>query len=372
MAYPSAPYDQNNRRTIGSHLLNHNDAAHAAGDGVVAPHTQSILEVSNLKTHFFTADGVVPAVDGVSYSVGPGETLGVVGESGCGKSVTALSILRLVANPPGRIVDGSIRFQGTDLLALSEPEMESIRGNDISMIFQEPMTSLNPLQTAGQQISEAIALHQGVSRREAMARAVEMLRRVHIPEPERRAQAYPHQLSGGMRQRVMIAMALSCNPKVLIADEPTTALDVTIQAQILDLMRELRQTFGTAMILITHDMGVVAENADRVVVMYAGRKVEEAPVDDLFERPAHPYTRGLLASIPHLDAAARADPARARLNEIKGMVPVLSRLPRGCAFAPRCSYATDACRAEIPPLTSVRDGHVVACWHVGHLPDLAA
>ena len=290
--------------------MNQNNVALAAAGAIAAPPAQPILEVDNLKTHFFTAAGVVPAVDGVSYAVEPGETLGVVGESGCGKSVTALSILRLVADPPGRIVGGAIRFQGTNLLELSEQEMEGIRGNDISMIFQEPMTSLNPLQTAGHQISEAIALHQGLSRRDAMDKAVDMLRRVHIPEPERRAQAYPHQLSGGMRQRVMIAMALSCNPKVLIADEPTTALDVTIQAQILDLMRELRRTFGTAMILITHDMGVVAENADRVVVMYAGRKVEEAPVDDLFERPAHPYTHGLLASIPHLDTASRADPAR--------------------------------------------------------------
>ena len=321
-----------------------------------------ILEVDNLRTHFFTAAGVVPAVDGVSYHVNAGETLGVVGESGCGKSVTALSILRLVSSPPGRIVGGEIRFQGANLLALSEPEMERIRGNDISMIFQEPMTSLNPLQTAGHQIAEAIGLHQHLSRRAAMDKAVDMLRLVHIPEPEQRAAAYPHQLSGGMRQRVMIAMALSCNPKVLIADEPTTALDVTIQAQILDLMRELRRTLGTAMILITHDMGVVAENADRVVVMYAGRKVEEAAVDDLFDRPAHPYTRGLLASIPSLDVAARAVPGT-RLNEIKGMVPVLSRLPAGCAFAPRCGLASDRCRIDIPSLRSLRDGHTVACWN---------
>ena len=292
MAYPSMSYEQNNRRDTGSHLLNQSNGAPAPSDVRIGLPAQPILEVDNLKTHFFTADGVVPAVDGVSYSVRAGETLGVVGESGCGKSVTALSILRLVASPPGRIVAGAIRFQGTDLLALSEREMERIRGNHISMIFQEPMTSLNPLQTAGHQISEAITLHQGLSRRASMDKAVDMLRRVHIPEPERRAQAYPHQLSGGMRQRVMIAMALSCNPQVLIADEPTTALDVTIQAQILDLMRELRETLGTAMILITHDMGVVAENADRVVVMYAGRKVEEAPVDDLFDRPAHPYTQG--------------------------------------------------------------------------------
>jgi oligopeptide/dipeptide ABC transporter ATP-binding protein len=327
--------------------------------------SRPLLEIDNLRTHFFTPAGVVRAVDGVSYSLHGGETLGVVGESGCGKSVTALSILRLVANPPGRIVDGAIRFEGTDLLTLTESQMEDIRGNHISMIFQEPMTSLNPLLTVGRQISEAIALHQGLSRREAMDRAVDMLRRVHIPEPERRAHAYPHQLSGGMRQRVMIAMALSCNPKVLIADEPTTALDVTIQAQILELMRELRETLGTAIILITHDMGVVAENADRVVVMYAGRKVEEANVDDLFERPAHPYTRGLLGSIPSLDLAARTVPARARLNEIKGMVPSLFDLPQGCSFAERCSLATDKCRAAYPQLEQHRPDHWVACWHAG-------
>src|SRR5271168_1044214 len=247
MAHPSAPCDQNNRRTMGSHLLNQNDVAYAASDTTIAPRAQPILEVNNLRTHFFTADGVVPAVDGVSYSVRAGETLGVVGESGCGKSVTALSILRLVASPPGRIIDGAIRFQGANLLALSEREMERIRGNHISMIFQEPMTSLNPLQTAGHQISEAITLHQGLSRRASMDKAVDMLRRVRIPEPERRAQAYPHQLSGGMRQRVMIAMALSCNPQVLIADEPTTALDVTIQAQILDLLDEMKARLGMAM-----------------------------------------------------------------------------------------------------------------------------
>ena len=322
-----------------------------------------VLEVDDLQTHFFTEDGVVKAVDGVSYEVRRGETLGVVGESGCGKSVTALSILRLVADPPGRIVGGAIRFEGGNLLDLSEPEMEAIRGNDISMIFQEPMTSLNPLFTVGRQISEAIVLHQGLSKREAMAQAVEMLRRVHIPEPERRVQAYPHQLSGGMRQRVMIAMALSCNPRVLIADEPTTALDVTIQAQILDLMREMQETLGAAVILITHDMGVVAENADRVVVMYAGRKVEEAEVDELFERPGHPYTLGLLGAIPSLDDAAHADSGRARLNEIKGMVPSLANLPPGCAFAARCGFASDECRAAYPPLEEKRPGHWVACWH---------
>ncbi|MCF8533178.1 MAG: ABC transporter ATP-binding protein [Reyranella sp.] len=333
---------------------------------------QTILQVDNLQTHFFTAVGTVRAVDGVSYALKAGETLGVVGESGCGKSVSALSILRLVANPPGRIVGGRIEFEGRNLLEVSETEMERIRGNEISMIFQEPMTSLNPLFTVGRQVSEAIALHQGLSRREAMDRAVEMLRQVYIPEPERRVHAYPHQLSGGMRQRVMIAMALSCNPKVLIADEPTTALDVTIQAQILDLMRELQKTFGTAIVLITHDMGVVAENADRVVVMYAGRKVEEAPAAELFDNPGHPYTRGLLGSIPHLDTAAQSDGSRARLTEIKGMVPSLFDLPPGCSFAPRCGFATDRCRAETPTLAELRPGHWVACWHADRLLSGAA
>jgi oligopeptide/dipeptide ABC transporter ATP-binding protein len=327
----------------------------------------TLLEVDDLHTQFFTPLGVIHAVDGVSYHLKPGETLGVVGESGCGKSVTALSILRLVASPPGRITGGAIRFEGRDLLDLSENEMEAIRGNDISMIFQEPMTSLNPLYTAGHQIAEAIALHQGLSRKDAMDGAVEMLRRVSIPDPERRAQSYPHQLSGGMRQRVMIAMALSCNPKVLIADEPTTALDVTIQAQILELMRELRERLGTAMILITHDLGVVAENADRVVVMYAGRKVEEAAVDELFDNPSHPYTIGLLGSIPQLESAALARGRRPRLTEIKGMVPSLANLPPGCTFAARCGFATDQCRAAYPPLTMHRPGHLVACWHAGAL-----
>ena len=329
--------------------------------------SQTVLQVDNLQTHFFTAVGTVRAVDGVSYDLKSGETLGIVGESGCGKSVSALSILRLIANPPGRIVGGAIRFEGRNLLELSDPEMERIRGNEISMIFQEPMTSLNPLFTIGRQVSEAIALHQGLSRKEAMDRAVEMLRRVYIPEPERRVHAYPHQMSGGMRQRVMIAMALSCNPKVLIADEPTTALDVTIQAQILELLRELQETYGTAIVLITHDMGVVAENADRVVVMYAGRKVEEAPAADLFDNPGHPYTKGLLGSIPHLDTAAQSNGVRARLNEIKGMVPSLFDLPPGCSFAPRCGFATDRCRGEAPVLQEQRPGHWVACWHADRL-----
>jgi len=327
----------------------------------------TVLEIENLQTHFFTSAGVVKAVDGVSYSVRGGETLGVVGESGCGKSVTALSVLRLVADPPGRIVGGSVRFEGRSLLDLEQQQMEQIRGNEISMIFQEPMTSLNPLYTVGQQISEAIALHQRLGRRKAMDKAVEMLRRVSIPEPEQRAHSYPHQLSGGMRQRAMIAMALSCNPKVLIADEPTTALDVTIQAQILDLMRELQRAYGMAIVLITHDMGVVAENADRVIVMYAGRKVEEAGVEDLFERPAHPYTRGLLGSIPHLDEAAKAGERRVRLNEIKGIVPSLVELPTGCSFAPRCSHASNRCRAEAPLLDQLAPGHWVACWHTDRL-----
>ena len=320
-----------------------------------------MLEVDDLKTHFFTPAGVVKAVDGVSYSVRRGETLGVVGESGCGKSVTALSIMRLVASPPGRIVGGTVRLDGRDLLSLSEREMEDVRGNHISMIFQEPMTSLNPLFTVGRQIGEAVAFHQGLSKRDAADKAIEMLRRVSIPEPERRAKAYPHQMSGGMRQRVMIAMALSCNPKVLLADEPTTALDVTIQAQILDLIRDLQETTGTAIVLITHDMGVVAENADRVVVMYAGRKVEEAEADTLFDTPGHPYTRGLLGSIPHLDDAAQASSQRRRLEEIKGLVPSLANLPKGCSFA------TDECRALIPPLLEHRPGHLVACWHADKL-----
>jgi len=326
-----------------------------------------VLEIDDLKTYFFTPAGTVRAVDGVSYAVRSGETLGVVGESGCGKSVTALSILRLVADPPGRIVGGAIRFEGRNLLDFGQQQMEEIRGNEISMVFQEPMTSLNPLYTVGHQVSEAIALHQGVPRRQAMVKAIEMLRRVSIPEPELRAQSFPHQLSGGMRQRVMIAMALSCNPKVLIADEPTTALDVTIQAQILELMRELQQAYGMAVVLITHDMGVVAENADRVVVMYAGRKVEEADVEALFERPAHPYTRGLLQSIPHLDEAGKAAP-RVRLNEIKGMVPSLAHLPPGCSFAPRCGQASDRCRASAPLLQEHRPGHWVACWHASAQP----
>jgi peptide/nickel transport system ATP-binding protein len=285
----------------------------------------------------------------------------VVGESGCGKSVTAMSILRLIAWPPGRIVGGSIRFGERDLLALSDAEMRQIRGNEISMIFQEPMTSLNPVLTIGRQIRETLMLHQGMDRAAADARAVEMLRLVHIPEAERRAKQYPHQLSGGMRQRVMIAIALACNPKLLIADEPTTALDVTIQAQILDLMRELKSKIGAAIVIITHDLGVVAEMAQRVVVMYAGRKVEEAPVGELYARPRHPYTKGLLASVPRLGSSLAGD-NRGRLAEIPGVVPKLSEEIPGCAFAPRCSYATARCARETPRLEAKGAGHIVACF----------
>ena len=307
------------------------------------------------------------AVDGVSYAVEAGETLAVVGESGCGKSVTALSILRLVPSPPGRIVGGAIRFEGVDLLQIGEGEMRRIRGNEISMIFQEPMTSLNPVLTVSRQITETLILHQELTARAAAARAIEMLRLVRIPEPERRARQYPHELSGGMRQRVMIAMALACHPKLLIADEPTTALDVTIQAQILDLMRELKSEIGAAIILITHDLGVVAEMAQRVVVMYAGRKVEEAPVGDLFRRPQHPYTLGLLASVPRLGATlGRAEPPR--LAEIPGTVPSLRDPIVGCAFAPRCAYATERCSREAPPLEAKTAAHLAACFESERLP----
>jgi peptide/nickel transport system ATP-binding protein len=331
---------------------------------VAALPTAPLLEVDGLKTHFFTRDGVVRAVDGVSFSIQPGETLALVGESGCGKSVTSLSILRLIASPPGRTVAGAVRFDGRDLLALSEPAMRKVRGNEISMIFQEPMTSLNPVLTVGRQIAEALVLHRGLDRARAMERAIEMLRLVNIPEAARRATEYPHQMSGGMRQRVMIAMALACDPKLLIADEPTTALDVTIQAQILDLMRALKEKTGAAILLITHDLGVVAEMAQRVVVMYAGRKVEEAKVDDLFARPRHPYTRGLINSIPRLGAKA----GRMRLAEIPGMVPSLREPIAGCPFATRCPYVVERCRVEMPPLETKAEGHTVACWVADRLP----
>ena len=330
------------------------------------PSAASLLEIEGLKTHFFTRDGVVRAVDGVSFSVAPGETLAVVGESGCGKSVTSLSILRLIASPPGRIVEGSIRFQGQDLLALSERGMRDIRGNEISMIFQEPMTSLNPVLSVGRQITETLTLHRGLSREAAKARAIEMLRLVGIPEPASRLRQYPHEFSGGMRQRVMIAMALACDPKLLIADEPTTALDVTVQAQILDLMRQLKARTGTAIILITHSLGVVAEMAQRVIVMYGGRKVEEAPVGALFATPRHPYTRALLNSVPHLRSSLAGN-GKARLAEIAGVVPSLKEAIPGCIFAPRCRHASEPCRQSYPPLEQKAAGHWVACWEADRL-----
>jgi len=326
------------------------------------------LVVERLSTYFYTRQGIVKAVDDVSFTVRRGEALAIVGESGCGKSITALSLMRLVPEPPGRIVQGSVVLDGVDLLRLDEPAMRQVRGNDISMIFQEPMTSLNPVMTIGRQIAEAVILHQGLARGAALAKATDMLRLVRIPEPEQRVREYPHQLSGGMRQRAMIAMALACNPKILIADEPTTALDVTIQAQILDLIVELQRKLGSAMILITHDLGVVAETARRVIVMYAGRKVEEATVEELFARPLHPYTRGLMASIPRLGLMRGETTATAeRLQEIPGMVPALTDLPQGCAFAPRCAFAQDHCRDEYPPYEEKQPGHWAACWRSNEL-----
>src|ERR1700720_1715201 len=324
----------------------------------------AVLEVEGLRTELSSGRGVIKAVDGVSLSLRRGETLAIVGESGCGKSMTALSIMRLVPEPPGKIVGGSIKLEGRELLTLDEAQMRDVRGNDISMIFQEPMTSLNPVLTIGSQISETLRLHQDLAKSAAAAKAVDMLARVRIPEAAQRANEYPHQLSGGMRQRAMIAMALACNPKVLIADEPTTALDVTIQAQILDIILDLQARLGTAVILITHDLGVVAETAQRVIVMYAGRKVEEAPIGALFTRPLHPYTRGLLASVPRLTLRrdGLASP-QGSLQEIPGMVPALINLPPGCVFAPRCALADDRCRREYPPYEQKRQGHSVACWH---------
>ena len=330
-----------------------------------------ILQVEGLRTLFFTRQGLVRAVSDLSFHVARGEVLAIVGESGCGKSITALSLMRLVPTPPGRIDAGRVLLEGRDLLAIDEEAMRQVRGNDISMIFQEPMTSLNPVLTIGDQIAEAVRLHQDVTAEQAATRAVEMLHQVRIPEPAQRAREYPHQLSGGMRQRAMIAMALACNPKVLIADEPTTALDVTIQAQILDLIVKLQENSGTAVILITHDLGVVAETAHRVIVMYAGRKIEEAAVEDLFDRPLHPYTHGLMASVPKLGVLAGAEGPE-RLQEIPGMVPALSALPEGCAFAPRCAHADDSCRAAYPPYTERRPGHHVACWHAERLYGTAA
>jgi len=337
-----------------------------------APAGEAVLEVEGLETYFYTRTGLVKAVDGVSFALKRGEMLAIVGESGCGKSVTALSLMRLVADPPGRIVGGSVRLAGVDLLRLDAAAMRDVRGKEISMIFQEPMTSLNPVMTIGRQIGEALLLHETSSRRTALARTIEMLALVGIPEPKQRVKEYPHQLSGGMRQRAMIAMALACNPKVLIADEPTSALDVTIQAQILDLIAKLRSELGTAVILITHDLGVVAETAERVIVMYAGRKVEEASVAELFAHPLHPYTRGLMNSIPRLALMRREKAAAGRLQEIPGMVPALSNLPPGCIFAPRCAFASDLCRRDYPPYEEKRAGHRAACWHSDRLAGAGA
>jgi peptide/nickel transport system ATP-binding protein len=326
---------------------------------------ETVLEVEGLRTYLFTRLGVVKAVDDVSFTVRRAETLAIVGESGCGKTMTALSLLRLVPSPPGRIVGGSIKLDDKELVTLDEAEMRDIRGNEISMIFQEPMTSLNPVMTIGAQISETIRLHEDLTKSRALEKTIEMLRLVKIPEAAQRAKEYPHQLSGGMRQRAMIAMALACNPRVLIADEPTTALDVTIQAQILDLILDLQKKLGTAVVLITHDLAVVAETAQRVIVMYAGKKVEEADVEDLFGSPLHPYTHGLLASIPHL-AVIGGDTgvaANGRLKEIPGMVPALTNLPPGCSFAPRCPFADERCRSFYPPYEQKHPGHWAACWH---------
>lgn len=315
-----------------------------------------LLEVSNLKTHFFTDDGVVKAVDGVSFSIKKGETFGLVGESGCGKSVTALSIIRLIPDPPGKIVDGTVHLEKENLLEKSEKEMQKVRGNKISMIFQEPMTSLDPVFTIGNELMEVIRLHQGLNKKETRKKAIDMLKIVGIPEPEKRMKEYPHQLSGGMRQRAMIAMALSCNPQLLIADEPTTALDVTIQAQILRLMDQLKEDFSAAVLLITHDLGVIAETCENVAVMYAGEIIEHGSVEAIFENPLHPYTVGLNKAIPRLDVDTE------KLQIIEGTVPNLIEIPSGCKFHPRCPYAMDICKKEEPPLKKREKNHFSRCY----------
>ena len=325
-----------------------------------------LLEVKDLTTHFFTQDGVVKAVDGISYHVDEGEVLGIVGESGCGKSVSALSIMRLVASPPGRTIRGEVIFDGEDILKLDDSEMRRIRGNRIAMVFQEPMTSLNPVLTIGRQLTETLELHQGMNKTQARDRAAELLRLVGISDSERRLKDYPHQFSGGMRQRVMIAMALSCNPRLIIADEPTTALDVTIQAQILELMQELAREFRTAMVIITHNLGVVARYASRVVVMYAGKIIETGSAQDIYHNSKHPYTLGLLGSVPRLDAVERE-----KLEAIEGLPPDLIDLPPGCSFAPRCRFAYERCSQETPVLERVGDGHESACWRSSELTELA-
>jgi len=319
-----------------------------------------VLEVENLRVEFKTRGGIVPVIGGLSFSLGAGETLGIVGESGCGKSMTALAILRLVPSPPGRIAEGAIRILGDDILTLDEERVRALRGNVVSMVFQEPMSSLNPVFTVGEQIAETVRLHAGLDDRRALTRAIEMLRAVGIPAPERRVREYPHQLSGGMRQRVMIAMALVCEPALLICDEPTTALDVTVQAQVLDLLRELQQRTGTAIILITHDMGVVAEMADRILVMYAGRKLEEGRTREILDAAVHPYTQGLIACVPHLEA--EPGPERPPLVEIPGMVPSLAEVGEGCPFAPRCSRAEARCGEAMPGLSRFGSAHQAACW----------
>jgi peptide/nickel transport system ATP-binding protein len=321
---------------------------------------ESVARVRNLKTYFFTDAGTATAVDGVSFDVPAGKTMALVGESGCGKSVTALSMMRLVPDPPGRIVGGSIHLDGRDVLSLSEREMRSLRGNAVSMIFQEPMTSLNPVFRVGSQIDAAIRVHQAVSKQEARSQTIDLLESVGIPAAEQRVDDYPHQMSGGMRQRVMIAMALACDPGLLIADEPTTALDVTIQAQILDLLRALQAERGMSMLLITHDLGVVAETADEVAIMYAGKIVEQAPVRDLFASPQHPYTEGLFASLPRLDSEGGG--GKARLNAIDGQVPAATHFPAGCRFHPRCPHAMAVCREREPEAKEVAENHVAACW----------
>ena len=323
-----------------------------------------LLEVRNLTTRFFTQEGVVQAVNGISYEIDEGETLGVVGESGCGKSVSALSLMRLIPNPPGKIVDGEIVFQGEDLMKLSDEDVRHIRGKEIAMIFQEPMTSLNPVLTIGQQLGEALQLHMDMDKGQARQRSAELLEMVGIPDALNRLDDYPHQFSGGMRQRVMIAMGLSCNPKLLLADEPTTALDVTIQAQILEIMKDTCERLGTAIILITHNLGVVARYADRVIVMYAGRIVEEATADEIYANPKHPYTIGLLRSIPRLDEALKE-----KLIPIEGLPPDLIDPPERCPFMPRCAWAEDKCGEAIPPLEVISEGHKTACWvaHAGRL-----
>jgi peptide/nickel transport system ATP-binding protein len=320
--------------------------------------SEGLLEIRGLKTHFACDDGMIQAVDDVDLRVQSGETVCLVGESGCGKTVTALSVLKLIAMPPARTVQGQILWRGSDLVKVDVGGMSRLRGKEIAMVFQEPMTALNPVYTVGEQIAEGIRLHEGISNREAFDKTTEMLRLVHIPNPEKRVHDYPHQFSGGMRQRVMIAMALSCNPKLLIADEPTTALDVTVQAQVLDLLQEMKSRFGMAILLITHAMGVVAEMAQRVVVMYAGKVVEEATVEQLFENPLHPYTQGLIRSIPRLN---RAGAQKVKLSAIPGSIPSLLKPPEGCRFAPRCQFATDVCRSVVPALRERAEGHKAAC-----------